>query len=578
MKKYFHSLQGKITLCILLFVIIPVMAINIILQLQLETQLLRNTDFAFQNAVVNVNNTLKTLLREMGVTLNILSTDSGLYKSLESDKNSFNDQLKATISINNLTSQYQRYVFYCSVDFLILDREDTTYSTYYIEDISRLDQPGTAEYLKEIEENDLNYTYFSASMEDLGGNSDKKVLCIGKNIRNYKKQYLGKAVLIVDEEKLFRILQSSTLYQDSIHLLCDAEGIIISAEDKSLIGQPYDSYMKGHSDNYVLSCSLYNGWEFISMIPKNLLYQEASYSSLFIGIDILVTACLIIAVLVILHSFLKPIRTLKNLMIKVEKGDFSCRFISHSSDELADLGNSFNHMTKKLALLFERTQSQQQKLLEQENEKERFRYMILQSQINPHLMFNTLNNIKWMALLNGDAAVANTISSFGRLLEKTLKTGDDHFTVREELEYLKEYLQVMQLHIPEKIILDIYAREPVYEYRILKMLFQPIIENSILHGFNGNQSNPHIWITIKQKENFLICSLKDNGTGIPEDHLANIYCFREARKNPSHSIGLYNVKERLKLFYGEAAVMKVLSFPGKGTTVIFHLPLPEDKN
>ena len=76
-------------------------------------------------------------------------------------------------------------------------------------------------------------------------------------------------------------------------------------------------------------------------------------------------------------------------------------------------------MTKKLAILFERTQTQQQKLLEQENEKEKFRYMILQSQINPHLMFNTLNNIKWMALLNKDTDVANTISSFGRLLEKT---------------------------------------------------------------------------------------------------------------------------------------------------------------
>lgn len=575
MRKYFHSLQSKITLCILLFVIIPVMAVNMGLQLQLENHLLKNTDFAFQNAVVNVDNTLKTLMREMGVTLNLLSTDSALYKALEKDKSSLNDQLKATISINNLTSQYQRFVFYCSVDFLILDKENTAYSTYYIAGSSMWEEPRTAQYLEEIEKKDLNYTYFSASMEELGGDSGKKVLCIGKNIRNYKKQYLGKAILIVDEEKLFRILQSSTLYQDSVHLLCDTDGIIISAKDKSLIGQTYDAYAAEHTDNYVLSYSLYNGWNFISMIPKAVLYREVSYSSLFIGIDILVALCLIVAVLVILHSFLKPIRTLKNLMIKVEKGDFSCRFYSSSSDELADLGNSFNHMARKLAVLFERTQTQQQKLLEQENEKERFRYMILQSQINPHLMFNTLNNIKWMALLNHDTAVANTISAFGRLLEKTLKTGDDHFTVREELEYLQEYLQVMQLHVPEKITLDIYAKESVYECRILKMLFQPIIENSILHGFKDSLTAPHIWITIKQKENILICSLKDNGIGIPENHLANIFRCRTEQKNLSHSIGLSNVKERLKLFYGSAADIKVLSLPGKGTTVLFHLPLLE---
>ena len=187
MKKYFHSLQSKITLCILLFVIIPVMAINIVLQLQLEKQLLKNTDFAFQNAVVNVDNTLKTLMREMGVTLNILSTDSALYKALEMKKTTFNDELKATIYIDNLTSQYQRYVFYCSVDFLILDKEGSTYSTYYINDPSVWNVDQTKQYLDQIEENDLNYTYFSSSMKELGSDSDKKVLCIGKNIRNYKK-------------------------------------------------------------------------------------------------------------------------------------------------------------------------------------------------------------------------------------------------------------------------------------------------------------------------------------------------------------------------------------------------------
>src|SRR5699024_2546223 len=107
---------------------IPVMAVNITLQLQLEKQLLKSADFAFQNAVVNVDNTLKTLMREMGVTLNILSTDSTLYRALEKDKETFNDEIKTTISIDNLTSQYQRYVFYCYVDFLILDRDGTAYS------------------------------------------------------------------------------------------------------------------------------------------------------------------------------------------------------------------------------------------------------------------------------------------------------------------------------------------------------------------------------------------------------------------------------------------------------------------
>lgn len=574
MKKCFSRLQMKITVCILLFVILPVMCLNLLLQFHLERQILKNTDFAFENAVINVDNTLKTLLREMGVTLNLLSTDSSLYTALESPKETFHDELRAKIAIDGITAQFQRYVFYCTVDFLILDRQQTAYSTYYIKDSGFLDTDTAAAYLSSIKENDLNYTYFSASMRNLGKDSDDTVLCIGKNIRNYKKQYLGQAVLIVDEDKLFRILQTSTLYTDSINLLCNQEGTIISAKDKALIGSSYSSYIGDKEDYYILSYPLYNKWTFTSLIRRTDLYKDSSYSSFFMFADILVTLCFTAAILLILHSFLKPVRTLKELMLNVENGDFSCRFSSNTSDELADLGISFNHMTEKLAILFERTQTQQRKLLEQENEKERFRYMVLQSQINPHLMFNTLNNIKWMALLNHDLPVANTIASFGRLLEKTLKSGNDHFTIREELEYIKEYLQVMQLHIPRKISLDIQVQEDsLFDCLILKMLFQPIMENSILHGFQNQPPNPSISIYIKQEKDMLICRLKDNGIGMTQTRLAGIYDCRDTSRKLSHSIGLSNTKERLKLFYGNQASMHISSAPGEGTEVTFSLPI-----
>lgn len=573
MKKTFSRLQIKITACILCFVILPVMGLNLLLQLHMENRILENTNFAFENAVINVDNTLKTLLREMGVTLNLLSTDSSLYEALSSPKETFNNELRTRIAIDGITTQFQKYVFYCTVDFLILDTRQTAYSTYYIKDHTVWDSEVTTGFLDAIKENNLNYTYFSTSMRNLGKESDDIVLCIGKTIRNYKKQYLGQALLIVDEEKLFRILQSSTLYTDSINLLCSQDGEIISAKDKSLIGESYQDYIAHKEDYLVLSYPLYNKWTFTSLIRKADLYRDSSYSSLFMLGDLAVILCFIGAILLILHSFLKPIRTLKELMVNVEKGDFSSRFHSNTSDELTELGTSFNHMAEQLSILFERTQAQQRKLLEQENEKERFRYMVLQSQINPHLMFNTLNNIKWMAILNHDEPVANTISSFGRLLEKTLKSGNDHFTIREELEYIREYLQVVQLHIPQKIALDICLEEDsLYECLILKMLFQPVIENSILHGFKGNLPNPCISICICRQETSLVCSIADNGSGMTEKELGQIYCQRSTSQKLSHSIGLSNTKERLKLFYGSDASVTVTSAPLQGTTVTFFLP------
>lgn len=573
MKKLFSRLQIKIAVSMLFFVVLPVMAVNLFLQLHLKNHILKNTNFAFENAVLNVDNTLKTLLREMGVTLNLLSTDSSLFTALESPMETFHDEIHAKIAIDEITAQFQKYVFYCTVDFLILDRNQTAYSTYFIKDKNVWETETTKQYLQDIKENNLNYTYFSTSMRNLGKDSDHMVLCIGKTIRNYKKQYLGQAVLIVDEEKLFRLLQSSTLYTDSINLLCSQDGDIISAKDKSLIGAPYSTYLNDKTDYYVLSYELYNKWTFNSLIRKADLYKDSSYITIFIVLDIGLTICFMGAIILILHSFLKPVRTLKELMINVENGDFTSRFSSHRNDELADLGISFNHMTERLSILFERTQTQQQKLLQQENEKERFRYMVLQSQINPHLMFNTLNNIKWMAIINHDQPVANTISSFGRLLEKTLKSGGDNFTLREELEYIREYLQVMQLHIPQKITLAVNVEhDSLYDYLILKMLFQPVVENSILHGFKNNLPDPKIIINIKKEECLLICTLQDNGTGMTEEQLDSIYKSDASNRKLSHSIGLSNTRERLRLFYGPQAVLEVTSIPGTGTTVTFYLP------
>ncbi|MDO4273723.1 MAG: histidine kinase [Eubacteriales bacterium] len=574
MKRLFGRLQIKIAVSMLFFVIVPVMAINLGLQLHMKNHILKNTDFAFENAVLNVDNTLKTLLREMGVTLNLLSTDSTLYDALESPKDTFNKEIHAKINIDNITAQFQKYVFYCTVDFLILDKNQTAYSTYFIQDKNIWTSPSTKLFLDEIDRNNLNYTYFSTSMKTLGKDSDNMVLCIGKTIRNYKKQYLGQAILIVEEDKLFRILQNSTLYTDSTNLLCSQDGTIISAKDKALIGTPYSSYLKDKEDYYTLSYELYNKWTFNSLIRRTDLYRESSYITYFIISDIVLTICFMAAIMLILHSFLKPVRRLKELMVNVENGDFTSRFHSDADDELTDLGTSFNHMTEKLSVLFRRTQTQQQKLLQQENEKEKFRYMVLQSQINPHLMFNTLNNIKWMALINHDQPVANTISSFGRLLEKTLKSGGDNFTIREELEYIKEYLQVMQLHIPQKISLAVeVADSSLYDCLILKMLFQPVVENSILHGFKNNLEYPQITINIKKRESMLVCTLSDNGSGMTREQLEGIYDNKDTNRKLSHSIGLSNTRERLLLFYGHDASLTVTSIPSQGTVAEFSLPL-----
>ena len=198
--------------------------------------------------------------------------------------------------------------------------------------------------------------------------------------------------------------------------------------------------------------------------------------------------------------------------------------------------------------------------------------MVLQSQINPHLTFNTLNNIKWTALINQDTQAADMIASFGKLLEKTLKSSEDYFTIREELAYIQEYVNLMQPHTLKGVHLETYIESPdLSDCLILKLLFQPIVENSILHGFNDDITKPSIMISIRSREDSLICRISDNGIGISEEKLKTVLDLAPGG-NLSRSIGIPNIAERLHLFYGEKAEFSIDSTEYEGTTVTFILP------
>ena len=134
MRQFTNKLPVKISFCLFLFVCIPMLICNLGLQLYLKSNIVRNTTFAFENAAVNIENTFENVFSEIGITLNLLSTDPALYNTLESSPESFNEELKRKISVDSLTAQYQQHILYCTVDFLILDASDRLYSTYYIQD------------------------------------------------------------------------------------------------------------------------------------------------------------------------------------------------------------------------------------------------------------------------------------------------------------------------------------------------------------------------------------------------------------------------------------------------------------
>jgi len=265
-------------------------------------------------------------------------------------------------------------------------------------------------------------------------------------------------------------------------------------------------------------------------------------------------------------SITKPIRVLSDKTALVAKGDFTTRTICENHDELSTLSDSFNDMASKLE------QQVRSIRLEQEN----LRHMeakLLQTQINPHFLYNTLDTIVW--LIEGDKNreaidIVVALSDFFRIV---VSKGRDFITIREEEIHVKSYLQIQQSRYKDILDYEIHIPEELYGYQILKMTLQPLIENSIYHGIKMLRARGKITVTGEIMGEVICFHVIDNGIGMDEEELNAL---RKEIEQPgseqSTGFGLANVNKRIKLNYGNMYGLDIQSKKGEGTDIIIKIP------
>ncbi len=574
---YFKGmLQKKICFCLILFVLLPVVLINSFFQFYLRNIIVTSINESFENSVSNIDREIQTIMNEVSLAMNVVSNDPEVHNSLLTAGTDYKSEIKARSLLVNKMSLVKSYIFYFEVDFIILDANSNLYSTYFISDPSKLSSTEAKEWVEQINLNGNIFTWISTTMDALGGDSKKNVLCICKTVKNYNNQILGQVISIIDEDKLYKLIQNFMQYKEGSIFLSDSKGSIYLAKDKNDISRNISEVLDKSPDHLINTHILKNKLVLTSIMPKTIVYEEINkiYMKIIMA-DIFLSLFFVLITFIVVSTFLKPISHLRALMAQIEIGNFDVSFKSRSHDELSVLGESFNKMVRNLEILIKNDAEQRQKIMEQENEKEKIKYMVLQSQINPHFLFNALNNIKWLALMNEDRAVADNISSFGRLLEANMRIKGDEITLRQELDCIKDYLKVMQLHHSQTISLATKLEdEELLDCRILKLLLQPIIENSILHGLKALPCHGYIDISCSQAQGRLICKIHDNGVGIPPEKISSILSGNQEKDRMSmNSIGLYNTLQRIKLFYGNEYGLDIESSPENGTTVTVIVPL-----
>lgn len=264
-----------------------------------------------------------------------------------------------------------------------------------------------------------------------------------------------------------------------------------------------------------------------------------------------------------------PIKRLDRRLGLIAGGDFSFDAeIEKPRDELGKIGHTVNEMTSSFSNILKDTQNmyRQQRGIE---------IALLQSQVNPHFLYNTLDSIHWMAVIQKNTGIQQMTRSLCSLLKNLAKGTEDHILLSEELSLLKDYIEIQAIRYMETFEMIDEIPEELYQYRILKFTLQPLVENSIFHGIEPKGTCGTILLTGWSQDNCLFIRIRDDGMGIPADKLATLLSTPHQNRNKGslNSIGVYNVNQRLKLVYGADSGLTYESEPGLYTQVTVQIPL-----
>ncbi len=303
------------------------------------------------------------------------------------------------------------------------------------------------------------------------------------------------------------------------------------------------------------------GTVYIDMIVENI--KAITFVTIGIGLASFLF-CVILSI-VITNSISRPIWSMVKTMQKVEEGKFDVRADVNSGDEIGFMAGRFNDMIKKIDELFHTNLEKQDRLRLAE-------LHALQSQINPHFLYNTLDSIKWLAKLNGIRDIEVIVIQLGKLLKNSINNQNEMTTVGESLEIIDSYLTIQKIRYSDRFEVKMAIDPGLRDCRVPRLIIQPIVENAIIHGIEKKIEPGRLTIKVSRAGTDLIIEVADDGVGINAARLGQIQRDLEQDQRKVQNIGIHNVNRRIKLCYGEKYGVSIQSEIGKGTTVMIAMP------
>ena len=329
----------------------------------------------------------------------------------------------------------------------------------------------------------------------------------------------------------------------------------------------YKEVYNGEERNVSVKSVGYTGWKLLSVTPEKGL----SLSNLKMRLFVAFVAAAFLLVLMLINAFISskitnPIQELEKSVNAIEAGELDREVYTGGSYEIQHLGRSIGDMAKRIRMLM-------QDIVMEHESKRKSEFDTLQSQINPHFLYNTLDIIVWMIENEKKQEAVKVVTALARFFRISLSKGKSIITVRDELEHIRNYLTIQQMRFKNKFIYEIEAGEEVMDLACLKLMLQPLVENAIYHGMEFMDGDGEIRVTVQRQGDDLWIEVCDNGLGMTEEQVESL--LSEKPPVPSRrgsGIGVKNVNERIRLYFGEGYGIVIVSEPDEGTAIRIHLP------
>ncbi|HJC42472.1 MAG TPA: histidine kinase [Candidatus Mediterraneibacter gallistercoris] len=301
-------------------------------------------------------------------------------------------------------------------------------------------------------------------------------------------------------------------------------------------------------------------------VTDDLNTQIRDFIIFFVGIMAVLILIITIAAVLIASGIIKPVRELYGATQKIARGDFTARARINTTDEIAELAEGFNTMAGNM-------QGMIQKIKEDEQKMRRADLRLLQEQINPHFLYNTLDTIVWLIEGNETDQAVNMVVTLSGFFRQVLNKGKELITIKEEEQHIRSYLEIQSMRYHDILEYDIQIDQVLYDYQILKLTLQPVVENALYHGIKYKRAKGYIHVNGEMDGNLIRLTVRDNGAGMEEKELEEL---REEIGRPcketEKGFGLANVNERIHMYFGEQYGITIQSVKDRGTIVEITIP------